>query len=76
MKIGKSIAKNATGRIGKGNTRMGRQSGVKGISTDPKIQAEMTDDKAVKVIKEGIAEKGKKKMDPYGDKLNEKSKRS
>ena len=58
------------GPDGKGNTRMGRQSGVKDY-TDPKVQAEMTDDKAVKVIKEGITEKGKKKMDPYGDKLND-----
>jgi mono/diheme cytochrome c family protein len=58
------------GPDGKGNTRMGRQSGVKDY-TDPKVQAEMTDDKAVKIIKEGITEKGKKKMDPYGDKLND-----
>ena len=58
------------GPDGKGNTRMGRQSGVKDY-TDPKVQAEMSDEKAVKVIKEGITEKGKKKMDPYGDKLND-----
>jgi cytochrome c6 len=58
------------GADGKGNTRMGRQSGVKDY-TDPKVQAEMTDEKAAKVIKAGIVEKGKKKMDPYGDKLNE-----
>jgi len=58
------------GPDGKGNTRMGRQSGVKDY-TDPKVQAELTDDKAVKLIKEGIIEKGKKKMDPYGDKLND-----
>ena len=44
------------GPDGKGNTRMGRQSGVKDY-TDPKVQAEMTDDKAVKVIKEGIPTK-------------------
>ena len=58
------------GADGKGNTRMGRQSGVKDY-TDAKVQAEMKDDKAVKIIKEGIVEKGKKKMDPYGDKLND-----
>src|SRR5437867_1089024 len=58
------------GADGKGNTKMGRQSGVKDY-TDPKVQAELTDDKAVKVIKEGIVEKGKKKMEPYGDKLND-----
>jgi|SRR3954452_9301408 mono/diheme cytochrome c family protein len=58
------------GPDGKGNTRMGKQSGAKDY-TDPKVQAEMTDEKAVKVIKEGITEKGKKKMDPYGDKLKD-----
>ena len=58
------------GADGKGNTKMGKQSGVKDY-TDPKVQAEMKDDKAVKIIKEGIVEKGKKKMDPYGDKLSD-----
>ena len=56
------------GADGKGNTKMGRQSGVKDY-TDPKVQEELKDDKAIKTIKEGIVEKGKKKMDPYGDKL-------
>ena len=58
------------GADGKGNTKMGKQSGVKDY-TDPKVQAEMKDDQAVKIIKEGIVEKGKKKMDPYADKLTE-----
>lgn len=58
------------GADGKGNTKMGKQSGVKDY-TDPKVQAEMKDDKALKTIKEGIVEKGKKKMDPYREKLNE-----
>ena len=58
------------GKDGKGNTKMGKQSGVKDY-TDPKVQAEMNDEKAVKIIKEGIVEKGKKKMDPYADKLND-----
>jgi len=58
------------GADGKGNTKMGRQSGVKDY-TDPKVQAEIKDDKALKIIKEGIIEKGKKKMDPYADKLSE-----
>ena len=56
------------GADGKGNTKMGRQSGVKDY-TDPKVQEELKDDKAIKTIKEGIVEKGKKKMEPYGDKL-------
>lgn len=58
------------GADGKGNTKMGKQSGVKDY-TDAKVQAEMKDENALKVIKEGIVEKGKKKMDPYADKLSE-----
>ncbi|HKS37956.1 MAG TPA: cytochrome c [Verrucomicrobiae bacterium] len=58
------------GADGKGNTKMGKQSGVKDY-TDPKVQEEMKDENALKVIKEGIVEKGKKKMDPYKDKLTE-----
>lgn len=58
------------GKDGKGNTKMGKQSGVKDY-TDAKVQAEMKDENAIKVIKEGIVEKGKKKMEPYGDKLND-----
>jgi cytochrome c6 len=55
---------------GKGQTKMGRQSGVKDY-TDPKVQAEMKDENAIKVIKEGIVEKDKKKMDPYKDKFTD-----
>lgn len=58
------------GADGKGNTKMGRQSGVKDY-TEAKVQAEMDDVKAVKIIKEGIVEKGKKKMEPYAEKLND-----
>ena len=58
------------GKDGKGNTRMGRQSGAKDY-TDPKVQESMKDENAIKIIKEGLVEKGKKKMDPYGDKLSD-----
>ena len=58
------------GKDGKGNTKMGKQSGVKDY-TDPKVQAEMTDEKAIKTIKEGITEKGKERMKPYGKELND-----
>jgi mono/diheme cytochrome c family protein len=58
------------GADGKGQTKMGRQSGVKDY-TDPKVQAELKDDNALKIIKEGIVEKDKKKMDPYKDKLTD-----
>lgn len=52
------------GADGKGQTRMGRQSGAKDY-TDPKVQAEMDDAKAAKTIKEGIKEGGKEKMKAY-----------
>jgi len=58
------------GADGKGNTKMGKQSGVKDY-TDPKVQEELKDENAARIIKEGIVEKGKKKMDPYGEKLND-----
>ena len=58
------------GADGKGNTKMGKQSGVKDY-TDAKVQAEMKDENAIKIIKEGIVEKGKKKMDPYAEKLTD-----
>ena len=58
------------GADGKGQTKMGRQSGVKDY-TDPKVQAELKDENAIKIVKEGIVEKDKKKMDPYKDKLTD-----
>jgi len=58
------------GEDGKGQTRMGKQAGAKDY-TDAKVQAEIKDDNAVKVIKEGLTESGKKKMDPYKEKLTD-----
>jgi mono/diheme cytochrome c family protein len=55
---------------GSGNTRMGKQSGAKDYR-DPKVQEAMTDESALKVIKEGLTEKGKERMKPYTDKLSE-----
>ena len=49
---------------------MGRQSGAKDY-TDPKVQAEMDDAKAIQRIKDGMKEGGKEKMKPYGDKFSE-----
>jgi mono/diheme cytochrome c family protein len=57
------------GADGKGQTRMGRQSGAKDY-TDPKVQAEMDDAKAAARIKEGLKEGTKEKMKPYGDKFS------
>lgn len=58
------------GADGKGQTRMGKQSGAKDY-TDAKVQAELKDENAVKVIKEGLTQDGKKKMDAYAGKLSD-----
>ena len=58
------------GADGKGQTKMGKQSGAKDY-TDPKVQAEMDDVKAAKQIKDGMKENGKEKMKPYGDKFSD-----
>lgn len=58
------------GKDGKGNTRMGRQSGVKDYS-DPKVVDAMKDDAAFKAVKEGVTEKGKEKMKAYGGELSD-----
>ena len=58
------------GEDGKGQTRMGRQKGAKDY-TDAKVQEQLKDDKAVKVIKEGLTENGTKKMDAYAEKLSD-----
>jgi mono/diheme cytochrome c family protein len=39
--------------------------------TDAKVQEALKDDAAAKAIKEGLMVDGKKKMDPYGEKLND-----
>jgi mono/diheme cytochrome c family protein len=52
------------GADGKGQTKMGQKLGVKDY-TDPKVQAELKDDAAFKVIKEGLkADDGKTLMKP------------
>ena len=58
------------GPDGKGQTRMGRQSGAKDY-TDAKVQADLDDAKATKAIKEGIKEGAKEKMKAYGDKFSD-----
>ena len=57
------------GKDGKGATKMGRQSGAKDY-TDPKIQAEMKDEVAIKSILGGMKENDKEKMKPYADVLS------
>jgi cytochrome c553 len=52
------------GADGKGDTKMGKKLGAKDYS-DPKVQAELKDDVAVKAIKEGLKDKeGKVLMKP------------
>ncbi len=51
------------GADGKGDTKMGKKSGAKDY-TDAKVQAELKDDKAFKVIKEGLKEGEKTLMKP------------
>ena len=58
------------GAEGKGDTAMGKKSGAQDY-TDAKVQAGFTDEKAFKSIKEGLTVDGKKKMDPYAEKLSD-----
>lgn len=58
------------GKDGKGQTKMGRQARVKDY-TDPKVVAEMNDEKALKTVKEGITENGKERMKAYAADLTD-----
>ena len=58
----KSCAK-CHGADGKGQTKMGGKVGVKDF-TDAKVQADLTDDKAFKAIKDGIKDGEKTRMKP------------
>lgn len=52
------------GSDGKGDTKMGKKLGAKDY-TDPKVQAQVTDEAAFKAIKEGFKDKdGKTLMKP------------
>ncbi|MGC8830350.1 MAG: c-type cytochrome [Verrucomicrobiia bacterium] len=52
------------GSDGKGQTKMGKKLGVKDY-TDPKVQAELKMDKALKALKEGLKEGDKTLMKPF-----------
>jgi len=58
------------GKDGKGQTPMGRKFGIKDL-TDAKVQAALTDDQAIKDIKEGVTENGQTKMKAFADKLSD-----
>jgi cytochrome c553 len=54
------------GAHGKGDTKMGKKSGVKDMTT-AEYQASLKDDQAFKSIKEGLKEEGKERMKPSKD---------
>ncbi len=54
------------GPDGKGTTKMGIKAGAKDL-TDPKVQAELSDAKITKTIKEGVMEGDKTKMKGFPD---------
>ncbi len=58
------------GAAGKGETRMGRQLRVKDYS-DPKVQAEMKDEDMLRILRDGVKDGAKVKMEAYKDKLSE-----
>jgi cytochrome c553 len=58
------------GKDGKGETKMGKKAGVKDYS-DAKNQAEATDEKVLKAIKEGVKDGDKEVMKSYAEKIND-----
>jgi cytochrome c553 len=58
------------GKDGKGETKMGKKAGVKDY-TDAKNQAEVTDEKFLKAIKEGVKDGDKEVMKSYAEKVND-----
>jgi cytochrome c553 len=65
----KSHCAKCHGEDGKGQTKMGKKAGCKDY-TDAKVQADMTDDKAMKAIKDGMKEGDKEVMKSYADVLS------
>jgi mono/diheme cytochrome c family protein len=60
------------GADGKSQTRLGRKSGAKDLSSKEN-QAKLTDEDAFKGIKQGRKnDKGEEKMEPFGDFLSDK----
>lgn len=58
------------GADGRGQTKMGKQSGAKDY-TDPKVVSEINEDRAFDGIKNGLTVKGKEIKKPMGDKLKD-----
>lgn len=51
------------GKDGKGDTKMGKKLKIKDL-TDAKVQSELTDEKAIKALKEGVKDGDKTVMKP------------
>ncbi|MBM3836073.1 MAG: cytochrome c [Verrucomicrobia bacterium] len=58
------------GSDGTGDTKMGKKVGAKDY-TDPKVQAEMKDDKVFKSLKEGMKENGMVQMKGFAAVLSD-----
>ncbi|HXJ58300.1 MAG TPA: cytochrome c [Verrucomicrobiae bacterium] len=58
------------GKDGSGKTKMGQKAGAKDYR-DPKVSAELQDEKSLKAVKEGLSEGGKEKMKPFKAKLSD-----
>jgi cytochrome c553 len=58
------------GKDGSGDTKMGKKAGAKDYR-DPKVQAEIKPDVALKNVKEGMKDGAKEKMKPFADKLTD-----
>ncbi len=58
------------GADGKGQTKVGKRLKVKDY-TDPKVQAEMTDEEIIRITAEGVVDdNGKEKMKAFKDELS------
>jgi cytochrome c553 len=58
------------GPDGKGETMMGKKAGCRDY-TDPKIQASLKEEDAIKAVKEGLKKDGKTVMKPFSEKLTD-----
>jgi cytochrome c553 len=58
------------GKDGKGETKMGKKAGCKDY-TDAKVQADMSDEKSLKAIKEGVKDGDKEKMKAFAEKVSD-----
>jgi mono/diheme cytochrome c family protein len=58
------------GKDGKGETKMGKKVGCKDY-TDAKNQADLTDERILKAIKDGVKDGDKEKMKSFAEKVSD-----